>query len=85
MEISFENLYVDHGVERGNLLLLSCSQMSENDPDGVCGFNPYPRRLEGLIIYRLVWNSRQHLSLLTFKVLSPTQNQTKSLALGPPK
>ena len=51
MVISFENLYVDHRVERGNLLLLSCSQMSENDPDGVCGFNPYPRRLEGLIIY----------------------------------
>lgn len=78
MEISFKNLYVDQGVERG-------SQISENDADGVCGFNPYPRRLEGSIIYWLVWNSRQHLSLLTFKVLSPTQNQTKSLALGPPK
>ena len=51
MEISFKNLYVDQGVERGNFLLSSRSQISENDADRVCGFNPYPRRLEGLIIY----------------------------------
>ena len=44
-----KNLYVDQGVERGNFLLSSRSQISENDADGV--YNPYPRRLEGLIIY----------------------------------
>ena len=46
-----KNLYVDQEVERGNFLLSSRSQISENDADGVCGFNPYPRTLEGLIIY----------------------------------
>ena len=46
-----KNFYVDQGVERGNFLLSSRSQIRENDADGVCGFNPYPRRLEGLIIY----------------------------------
>ena len=46
-----KNLYVDQEVERGNFLLSSRSQISENDADGVCGFNPYPRTIEGLIIY----------------------------------